>query len=169
MRIPKRLVTWLYVFGLLLVTLIIIVAKPAQSSAWSSTHDFPVASCVGYEVWSRVDAKWQRRQFYSREDDSLRVRHRLEDWDATYYNRRAPDIQIHHRATGIGDNLELTLWFVDDQVVRSEENGNPFRVAIPDIGTLVLKASRDDDSEWNRFEVVPEGDTESLLCAALAG
>ena len=166
---PKRLLMWLYFFGLVLVTVLIIVLKPAQSEAWSSVHEFPVAQCEGFEVWTKADSKWQRTQFFSREDRSLRVTDLLEDWDAIYFNSEAPDVSIRQRATGIGDNLELTVWFVDEQVVRSEEKGNPFRLAIPGVGTLVVTASRGNGSEWNRFDVVPEDDTESALCEALTG
>ncbi|MEJ2384469.1 MAG: hypothetical protein P8Y54_08720 [Xanthomonadales bacterium] len=166
---PKRLLMLLYFFGLVLITLLIVVLKPAQSESWSGVHEFPVAQCDDYEIWTRADSKWRRQEFFSRDDNTLRVTNRLEDWDAVYYNSERPEVLIRHRATGIGDNLELTLWSVDGQVVRIEEKGNPFRVAIPDIGSLVLNVSRNEGSEWNRFDAVPEGDTESALCEALAG
>ena len=149
-------------------TVLIVVLKPAQSESWSSVHEFPVSRCDGFEVWTKADSRWRRTQFYSRDDRSLRVTDLLEDWDAVYYNSESPDVSIRHQATGIGDNLELTLWFIDDQVVRFEEIGNPFRLAIPRIGTLVVTVGRGDGSEWNRFDVVPESETGSALCEALA-
>ena len=169
MRIPKRLLTWLYIVGVAFIVLLVVLIKPAGSDAWSSEHEFLVAHCDGYEVWTKAVSNWKRTQFFSREDQSLRVTDLLEDWDATYYNSAAPDTRIRHLSTGIGDNLELTQWLVDGKVVRTEAKGNPFRVAIPDIGALVLTARDDDGSGWTRFDVVPEGDTAPALCEALSG
>lgn len=164
---PKRLTTLMYIFGLALVTLLIVVMRPAGSRSWSSEHEIPVAQCDGYEVWMKAVTQWQRREFFSREDNSLRVTDLLEDWDATYFNRGHPATAIRNRATGIGENLELTTWMIEDQVVRVEEKGNPFRLSIPGMGSLVLKASRGGLPEQTRFDAAPEGLTGTALCAAL--
>lgn len=169
MRAPKRLLTWLYLVGVAFIVLLIVLIKPAGSETWSSEHEFRVAGCDGFEAWTKATSRWKRTQFFSREEQSLRVTDLLEDWDAEYYNNAAPDVRIRHRSTGVGDNLELTQWLVDGQVVRTEAKGNPFRVAIPNVGALVLQASDGAGSGWTRFDVLPEGDTAAALCEALSG
>jgi hypothetical protein len=164
----SKVATFIYIGALLLITALIVMARSPNTEEWQVAHDFPVVDCDGYEVWSRADTRWNRTRFFNRENDLVRVTDRLEDWNAVYYNRQAPERKIEQPPAQARRDLRATFWLDGGEVVRFQERGNPFRVAIPGIGTLQVRAGHDEAFAWSGFDAAPEEETGSALCNALA-
>lgn len=165
----KKLITLSSVAALaLLVSASALALKPFVVVEYEGPDDIKVVECGDYDVRTSSWAKVTITDYLDKDENFVREHVRVHISDAIYYNSKTPDIYISNQGAGNGENVSQ-WWYADGTMM---EAGMPYRIMLPKIGKLYMRAGHGywdgENFSWSGLEVFPEDGTGSKLCVALA-